>query len=342
MKRQVNIEEAVGLKLAHDVTEIRPGEFKGPAFRRGHVVRTEDLDHLRRIGKSSLFVLDLGDDELHEDEAVGLLAGALCGENVAPRGEPSEGKLELVAQAGGLLKVDAARLLEFNMLGSVMCATRHGDVVVKKGQVLAGTRAIPLVIERETVERAVKIATAAGGLIAVKKLAPRRVGVIVTGNEVFEGLIEDSFEPLIRRKVAELGSEVAEVVLAPDDTGRIQAAIERFVSNGMELVVLTGGMSVDPDDVTRLAVKRAGATRILYGAPVLPGAMLLVARIGEVMLLGVPACAIYYKATAFDLVLPRLIAGEQLTRRDIASLGHGGLCLSCKICSYPDCPFGKH
>jgi hypothetical protein len=342
MKRQVSIEDAVGLKLAHDITEIRPGEFKGPAFRRGHVVRAEDLEHLRRLGKANLFVLDLREDELHEDEAVGLLAGALCGENVAPSGEPREGKLELVAQDDGLLKVDTVRLLEFNMLGSVMCATRHGDVVVKKGQPVAGTRAIPLAIERETVARAVEIASAGGGLIAVKKLASRRVGVIITGSEVFEGLIEDRFEPLIRGKVTELGSRVMEVVLAPDDEGWIREVIEKFLAQKIELIILTGGMSVDPDDVTRLAVKQAGASRILYGSPVLPGAMLLVAQIGEVMLVGVPACAIYYQTTVFDLVLPRLLAGEQLTRKDIAALGPGGLCLDCKICDYPDCSFGKH
>jgi molybdenum cofactor synthesis domain-containing protein len=341
MNRKVAIEDAVGLPLAHDVTEIRPGEFKGARFRKGHVVRGEDLDDFRRIGKAHLFVLDIGEDELHEDDAVRIMVDALCGPNVGPQGEPVEGKVNLVALTDGLLKVDVGSLLSFNMLGAVMCATRHTDTVVKKGQRVAGTRAIPLVIKRGIAQRAADIAAAAGGIVSVKEIKSRKVGVIVTGTEVFSGLVEDRFEGVIRRKVEALGSRVSGAGVVPDDTERIADAIRRLLDGGAEIIVATGGMSVDPDDVTRAAIVQAGGSPVLYGSAVLPGAMFLLSRIGPVPVVGVPACAIYEKATVFDLVLPRLLAGETLDRADIAALGHGGLCLNCQRCRFPNCAFGK-
>lgn len=331
----------MGLPLAHDVTEIRPGEFKGASFRKGHVVRLEDLGHFRRIGKAHLFVLDIGEDELHEDDAVRIMVDALCGPNVGPQGEPVEGRVNLVALTDGLLKVQVGPLLSFNMLGEVMCATRHTNTVVRKGQRVAGTRAIPLVIERGIVQRAADIAAAAGGIISVKELKSHKVGVIVTGTEVFSGLVEDRFEGVIRRKVEALGSRVIAADLVPDDTERIAGAIRRLLDEGAELIVATGGMSVDPDDVTRAAIVGAGGSRVLYGSAVLPGAMLLLSSIGPVPVVGVPACAVYEKTTVFDLVLPRLLAGETPDRADIAALGHGGLCLTCRQCRFPDCAFGK-
>ena len=208
MRKKVKLQEAVGLPLAHDITEIRPGEFKGVAFKRGHVVQEKDLDHLRRLGKLNLYILSVEDDEYHEDEAVEILAKALCGNNVGWQGEPSEGKLKLVALADGLFKVDVRALMQFNMAGEVMCATRHTNTVVKKGQEVAGTRAIPLIIKKHVVERAADAAKKAGGVLTVKELRPQKVGVVITGNEVFHGVIKDRFEPIIRKKAADLGSEV--------------------------------------------------------------------------------------------------------------------------------------
>jgi len=341
MKRRVRVEEAMGLPLAHDVTETRPGEFMGPAFRKGHSVGPQDLDHFHRLGKAHLYVLDAATDELHEDDAVVLMASALCGENVGSRGEPVEGKLRLAALTDGLLKIDVPALLEFNLLGEVMCATRHTNTVVKQGQGVAGTRAIPLVIKRAVVDRAVDIAKAAGGIISVKKLYRRKVGVVITGNEVYHGLIEDRFEPIVRKKVTELGSAVVDVTFVPDDPDRISAAIRNLVENGAEAIVSTGGMSVDPDDVTRIGIAKAGGATCLYGSPVLPGAMFLISYVCDVPVLGVPACGIFFHTTVFDLVLPRVLAGEAITRHDIASLGHGGLCLDCEVCRFPGCAFGK-
>ena len=341
MQRRVRIEEAVGLPLAHDITEIRKGEFKGPAFKKGHIVRQEDLDYLRRLGKTYLFVLHLAEDELHEDEAVVILADALCGENVGWRGQPSEGKLKLIALTDGLFKVDVPALLAFNMLGEVMCATRHGNIIVSQGQEVAGTRAIPLLIKREVVEKAAGIAGRMSGILRVTPLRPYKVGVVITGNEVYEGLIQDRFEPIIREKVAALGSEVMEVVFTPDDAANISGIITTLVRNGAQVIVTTGGMSVDPDDVTRIGIREAGAEDIIYGSPVLPGAMFLVAYLKDIPIVGVPACGLFFKATVFDLVFPRILAGERITRADIAALGYGGLCLNCESCRFPDCAFGK-
>ena len=340
MKR-VRVEDAAGLPLAHDVTEIRPGEFKGPAFRKGHIVRREDMDHLRRLGKAHLYVLDMGKDELHENDAAKILSNALCGDNVGSLGEPVEGKIKLVALAHGLLRIDVRALLAFNMLGEVMCATRHEYTVVGNGQEVAGTRAIPLVIQRDVVDRAAGIASAAGGIISVKKLMRRRVGLVITGNEVYHGLIEDRFEPIVRRKVGEYGSDVVSAIIVPDETQRISVAIQDMLTEGVDVIITTGGMSVDPDDVTRVGIAQAGATSILYGSPVLPGAMLAIARIGDVPVVGVPACALHCPATVFDLLLPRVLVGETITRSAIAALGHGGLCLDCQECRFPDCAFGK-
>ena len=341
MHKRVKLEAAVGMPLAHDVTEIRPGDFKGPAFKKGHILREDDLDHLRRLGKNHLFVLDIAEDEMHENEAVEILVKALAGENVGPTGEPAEGKIALVALRDGLLDVDVQALLDFNMLGEVMCATRHTNEVVKEGQELAASRAIPLVIKRDVVQRAAGIAEAAGGIISVRELKERSVGVVITGSEVFHGLITDRFEPIIRNKVNRLGSAVSDVILTPDDGEQILGAIRKLLDDDADVIVVTGGMSVDPDDVTRASISKAGASPVIYGSPVLPGAMLLVSRIGEVPIIGVPACAIYYKATVFDLVFPRLLAGQDVTRKDIAALGHGGFCLGCDTCRFPDCPFGK-
>jgi len=117
--------------------------------------------------------------------------------------------------------------------------------------------------------------------------------------------------------------------------------IQACINDGAELIVTSGGMSVDPDDVTRMAIAEAGAEDIIYGTPVLPGAMFLSGRIGHIPILGVPACGMFFKITVFDLILPRVLAGEKISRKEIAEMGHGGLCRSCKRCQYPVCNFGK-
>ncbi len=341
MIRTVPIEEAVGLILAHDITEIRPKEFKGAAFRRGQVVRCHDLEHLRRLGKEHLFVLEPEPDEMHEDEAAAQMAEALCGEGVGLDGPPREGKISLKATRKGLLRVEVEALTSFNALGEVMCATRHTSTLVDKGHTVAATRAIPLVIKRMQIEEAVQIARSVDGVLRVLPLKPVRVGVLITGNEVYYGHIQDRFEPIIRDKVQAMGGEVLDVVILPDEDERIAKAALDLVSRGAEVLITTGGMSVDPDDRTRFALERAGARGIIYGSAVLPGAMFLVAYLNDIPILGVPACGLYHKTTIFDLIYPRILAGDRITRKDLAAMGHGGLCLQCETCCYPICPFGK-
>lgn len=341
MIKTIKVEDAVGLKLAHDITEIRPGEFKGPAFREGHTVCGEDICRLQRLGKNHLYVIELAEDEIHENEAAAVLAGAVAGDGVVWENNPKEGKINLYAARNGLLKVNVTTLAAFNLVDEVMCATLHSHTLVKQGDLVAATRAIPLVMKRVAIERAAAIARSQGAVVAVKALAPTPVGIIITGNEVFNGLIEDRFAPILSRKVTALGSEVAQIDFAPDDAGMIAQLISAHIDRGCRLLLLSGGMSVDPDDVTRHAIRQAGATEMFYGSAVLPGAMFLAAYIGDVPLLGVPACALHHRITALDLILPRVLAGERIGKKELALLGHGGLCRDCPECHYPSCAFGK-
>ena len=373
--KTIPVTEAVGTVLAHDITEIKKDEFKGRAFKKGHVIKKEDITHLQKLGKDNLFVLNVRPDDMHEDEAAYALAKALMGNGVAIEGEPKEGKINIIAERDGLLKVDKNTLTQFNMLGDVMCATLHSNTLVKKGQLVGGTRAIPLVVKRKTVEEAVAIADSVKthnntdsptGVIEVKKLRKLKVGIVITGNEVYYGRIKDAFAPVITKKMQEHGCEIVGIYYAPDDEALIEARLRELVEAGAELLITTGGMSVDPDDVTRFAIRKLGAGDIVYGSAVLPGAMFLVAYLQNksgvrsqesgvriqnselqtpnselIPILGIPACGMYHKTTIFDLILPRVLAGEIIGRKELAELGHGGLCLNCKTCSYPICPFGK-
>lgn len=342
MRKKIPVDQAVGMVLPHDITEIRPGEFKGRAFRKGHLIRPEDIPHLKRLGKEHVFALELGADEIHENEAALLLAEVLAGPGTAFSRDVVEGKVTITAATDGLLKVDPELLYQCNLLGEVMCATLHTNTVVRQGEALAGTRLIPLVAGRALVERAVAVlGSGPAPALRVLPLRRARAGLVITGNEVFHGTIEDRFEPVLRQKLEELGSEVLAVRFAPDDADHIAREIGACLEAGADLIVTSGGMSVDPDDLTRAGIGKAGATDIVYGTPVLPGAMFLVATIGTVPVVGLPACGMYSKRTVFDLILPRLLAGEKIDRRAMAALGHGGLCRNCPQCVFPACSFGK-
>lgn len=382
--KTIPVTEAVGTVLAHDITEILPGEFKGRAFRKGYIIREEDVCHLQRLGKENLFVLNIGKDELHEDDAAYSLANALMGERVKIKGEPKEGKINIISEIDGLLRINKDALLEFNMLGDVMCATLHNNTIVRKGQTVAGTRAIPLVVKKAIVEEAVAIANKvkreippcppllkggwgdfeSTGVIEVKEIRKPKAGVVITGNEVYYGRIKDAFAPIITEKIEAFNGEIVGIYYAPDNEDFIEARLRELIDAGADLLITTGGMSVDPDDVTRFAIRRLGATDITYGSAVLPGAMFLVGYISKehsaesiehgdnvvapcamryegIPILGIPACGMYARTTIFDLVLPRVLAGERVGRRELAELGHGGICLKCETCNYPVCPFGK-
>lgn len=335
----VKTTEAVGLILCHDMTQIIKDEFKGPRFRKGHVIREEDIPVLLSMGKEHVYIWKNDPGMVYENAGAEVLYQLCASEHMSPS-EVKEGKIEVIAEIDGLLKVDSEKLKALNALGELMIATRHGNFPVKKGDKLAGTRIIPLAIEQDKLDRAVAL----GGGKPILKLLPfqkKKAAVINTGSELYTGRIKDAFGPVIRDKLEEYGVEVIAQEILPDDEALVSEKISEFIEKGAEMVICTGGMSVDPDDITPSAIQKTGAEIVSYGAPVLPGAMFLLAYQGEIPIMGLPGCVMYAKRTVFDLVLPRILAGEKLAPEDLSSLGEGGLCLNCEICTYPNCGFGK-
>ena len=338
--KQIRTEDAVGHVLCHDITQIIKDVTKGVAFKKGHVVKAEDIPVLLSIGKEHLYIWEKDENMLHENEAAEILYGICHNEHIKPS-EVREGKIEAIATCDGLFKVDTERLIEINSIDQVMIATRHTNLAVKAGEKLAGTRVIPLLIEKEVMEE-VKRATGHKPLLQILPFQHKKVGIVTTGSEVYKGRIQDAFGPVIRKKLEPFGAEVLGQRIVDDKIERITEAIEDFLAQGADMIICTGGMSVDPDDVTPSAIKAVGAEIISYGAPVLPGAMFLLGYYGEdIPVMGLPGCVMYAGATVFDLVLPRIMAGEKLNKKDLVKLGHGGLCTGCKPCVYPHCSFGK-
>ena len=338
--KSVRVEDAVGMVLGHDITRIVRGETKERAFKKGHVVTAPDIPKLLDLGKKHIYVFELPGGCLHENDAARALASAAAGPGLS-LSEPKEGKIELSAQYRGLLTIDTEALEALNRIDQIMFATIHTNQVVEKGKKVAGTRVIPLVIDEQTITTAVELLKKNAPLIQVKPLAHRRIGIVTTGSEVFEGRIRDQFGPVLRDKFSRLGCEIVEQVIVPDDVEKIAGAIQDLVGKGADFIATTGGMSVDPDDVTPEGIRRAGGEVVTYGAPVLPGAMFLLAYREGIPIVGLPGCVMYCAATVFELIVPRLLAGEHISKNDFARLGHGGLCLGCEQCRYPDCGFGK-
>jgi len=335
----IDTTSAVGHVLCHDLTQIIPGEFKGPRFRKGHVVTEADIPILLSMGKEHLYVWEAGENTLHEDEAAELLRTLTQGEHMCAS-TPKEGKIELTAACDGLFLVDVPRLKQLNSLGEISVAARFSGFPVKAGDVLCGMRVIPLVISKAKLDEATRIVTAP--LLQLKPFPQKKCGVITTGSEVASGLIEDKFTPVLREKLAEYGCEISAHVTLGDDPAQITAAILEMLASGVDMVLCTGGMSVDPDDRTPLAIKNAGVEIVSYGAPVLPGAMFLLSYTADGRpVCGLPGCVMYSKRTIFDLVLPRLLTDVPITAGYLSSLGNGGLCLNCEVCTYPNCMFGK-
>jgi formylmethanofuran dehydrogenase subunit E len=343
MPTRVPVAEAVGRKALHDMTRIEPGKSKGPEFLAGQTITAGDVCRLQQMGRNSIYVQDesLPQGEfVHENDAAVSFAARMAGEGIACSGEPREGKIDFHAARSGLLQVDLEALERFNLTPNVMCATRQHCALVEEGRLVGGTRAIPLFLSRDNFSRAL----AALGDAPIMTIAPLRqakVGVLVTGTEVFQGLIEDRFAPIIRAKAEALGSTVVGEEFTPDDRQAIADGVKKLLDLGADLIVTTAGLSVDPDDVTRKGLEDAGMTDALHGAPILPGAMTLIGRIGSVQVMGVPACALFFKTTSLDVLLPRLLAGVPITRRDLARIGEGGVCLQCNTCTYPKCTFAK-
>lgn len=333
-------EDAVGQVLCHDITQIIRGVTKDAVFRKGHIITEEDIPVLLSVGKDQIYIWENDESMLHENEAAQILCN-ICQNEGMKASEVKEGKIELTAEHDGLFLVDHERLKALNALGELMIATRPGGFSVRQGDKLCGTRIIPLVIEKEKMARAKEVA----GEEPILKLLPfpaRKVGLVTTGNEVYYGRIQDTFTPVIEEKLSEYGAVVTEHVVLNDDHEKITKAIREMADHGVDLVLCTGGMSVDPDDRTPLAIKNTGARIVSYGTPVLPGAMFLLSYLPDGRpVCGLPGCVMYAKRTIFDLVLPKLIAGVEIKAAELAALGNGGLCLNCPECHYPNCGFGK-
>lgn len=333
-------EEAAGQVLCHDITKIVKGVTKDAVFRKGHVITEEDIPALLSIGKDHIYIWEKQEGMLHENEAAKILYHICRNEHMHPT-QVKEGKIELIADCDGLLKIDRKKLKAVNSLGEMMIASRHGNFPVRAGDKIAGTRIIPLVIEKDKMERA----KAVGGNAPIFQLKPfqkKKAGIVATGNEVYYGRIQDTFTPVVEEKLAEYSADIIGREVSGDNPEQIEEKIRLLLKKGAELIICTGGMSVDPDDKTPAAIRRAAAEVVTYGAPVLPGAMFLLAYTRQdVPILGLPGCVMYAKRTIFDLVLPRIMAGEKLEKEDFDILGEGGLCLSCPVCTFPNCGFGK-
>lgn len=341
--KEIRTEDAVGHVLCHDITQIIKDEKKGVLFKKGHIVREEDIPALLSIGKEHLFVWEKQEGFLHENEGAQILYKICAGDHMHGT-EVKEGKIELIADCDGLLKIRKKQLLEVNSLGEMMIASRHGNFPVRKGDKIAGTRIIPLVIEKEKMDRAEKLA-GEEPLFSILPFKNKKAGIVTTGSEVKKGLIQDTFTPVLKEKLGEYSCQVLGQTTPGDDRRQITADILKFIEEGADMVICSGGMSVDPDDRTPGAIKDTGAQIITYGAPVLPGAMLLLAYYKKngksIPILGLPGCVMYAKRTVFDLILPRIMADDPVKAEEIAAYGEGGLCLNCSVCTFPNCGFGK-
>ena len=336
----VKTENAVGHILCHDMTQIIKDEFKGARFKKGHIVTAEDIPVLLSMGKENIYVYEQIEGVLHENDAA-LRLCRICQNDFMTASDVSEGKIELKANIDGVLIVDKNRLDEINSIDEIMISTRKGNTAVKKGDKLCGTRVIPLVIDEKKLLDAEKIYDSKP-ILSLLPYTIKTAGVITTGSEVYNKRIEDKFTPVIIEKLEHFGVKVTEHIIVDDNIDNIKSAIEQMRNTFVEMILSTGGMSVDPDDNTPGAIKNSGAEIVTYGAPVLPGAMFLLGYFDDgVPIIGLPVCVMYAKATVFDLVLPRILAGVKLTKIDFVEMGEGGLCLGCDNCTYPLCPFGK-
>ncbi|MDE0027812.1 MAG: molybdopterin-binding protein [Deltaproteobacteria bacterium] len=323
MLKVIPVEEAVGLRLAHDITEIIPGGHKGPRFRRGHLIAEEDVPRLLDVGKAHIYIMDLAPDELHEEDAAKRLAQAAAGDGLTLT-DPSEGRVNLVAAHDGMLEVDEELLFRFNELGDLILATLPSGEFVREGTVVGGTRTIPILVKEDLVARAEALCRDRS-VVSVATMPAKKVYLLVTGSEVFTGRIKDGFEPAVRQKVEGMGSTLEPATLAPDDPDVIAVHIKDFAAQGAEVILVSGGMSVDPDDLTPEGIRRSGADVISHGFPVLPGSMFLMSYLGDIPVLGLSGCVLHDPVTAFDFMLPKLLAGNRVTREDILRMGHGGL-----------------
>lgn len=339
MIKKIKTEDGVGYPLLHDITGILPDGFKGVVFKRNHIIKESDIEKLKDLGKEHIYVGELEEHQVHEEDAILELAPLIVGENIEYK-KPSEGKISLKASSDGLFVIDSKGLQDINLVGDYTLATIPNYYKVRKGQNLVGARIVPLFTDREIVDKAKNIAENHKYIFQVKKFENLKVGIIITGDEVYYGRIQDKFEKVLRRKLSDYDCEILDVKFCPDDLEKIQEALDFYLENDADLVIFTGGMSVDPDDLTPTAIRNSKAEMIFQGVPIQPGNMLTVGKLENTYLVGVPGASINAPITSFDILLPRLFAKVEIKREDFMKMGEGGLCQNCEDCTYPVCYFG--
>ena len=337
--KKIPVEQAVGMTLCHDITKMVDG-FKGAAFRRGHVIREEDIEELLNIGKKTVFVWEENAGEIHEEDCA-LRMAAMAPVQGAHYTAPSEGKVLLMADTRGMLRVDTELLREINSIGDITISTLPDHYPVESGARLASMRIVPLVTKEEQIIAAERLC-AQRKLLDLRPYAHKKIGVIITGSEVYSGHIKDKFEPVVRRKMESYPAEILGVTICDDDLDMIINSAKAYLAKGADFLIFTGGMSVDPDDLTPTAIRRLGAQVVSHGVPSQPGNMTLVAYLSDVAILGVPGAAISLPTTIFDVLLPQIFTGDKLTKDDLIRLGDGGLCQMCRACHFPNCTFGRY
>ena len=337
--KKIRVQDAVGMTLCHDITKMVDG-FKGAAFKRGHVITEEDIPALLDIGKQNVFVWEENAGELHEEDCA-LRMAAMAPVQGAEYTPPSEGKVLLIARERGMFRVDTELLREINAIGDITISTLPDHYPVEPGARLASMRIVPLVTQESQILEAERLCQGRK-LLDLRPYRSRKIGVVITGSEVYNGRIQDKFEPVVRRKMERYPAQIVGVTICDDDLDMIVGAARAHLEQGADFLIFTGGMSVDPDDLTPTAIRRLGAQVVTHGVPSQPGNMTLVAYLGDIPILGVPGAAISLPTTIFDVLLPQIFAGDRLTRRDLINLGDGGLCQMCKTCHYPNCTFGRY
>lgn len=337
--KAIPVREAVGKILIHDITRIVPDTFKGPLFKKGHIITEADVEALLDIGKKNIYVTGMN-GEIHENDAASRIAKASLGNGIS-LSDPKEGKVGFTAQIQGLLKVNVQGLTELNSVPDVVFATLHTDQPVINGQELAGTRIIPLSIDEKMLIEAEEVCKQYFPIIEIKPFRKFNVGIVVTGSEVYSGRIKDGFGPVVQKKFEALGSNIMRKEIVSDELDMTISSIKRLIADGADMIAVTGGMSVDPDDLTPAAIRAVGGKIVSYGVPVLPGAMFMLAYINKIPIVGLPGCVMYHRASIFDLIVPKILAGEEILKSDLVQMGHGGFCSSCKTCRFPSCSFGK-
>lgn len=337
--KKVKVQDAIGMELCHDITEMNDG-FKGVAFKRGHIIQQSDIEHMLNIGKRTIFVWEENAGEIHEDDCARRMA-AMAPVNGAHYTEPAEGKVLLFADQRGLFRVNTKLLKKIDSIGDITICTLPDHYPVEAGARLASMRIVPLVTQESQILEAERLC-AEEKLLELHPYLPKKIGVIITGSEVYTGRIQDKFEPVVRAKMKQYPGEIVGITICDDDLDMIVNAARKHLESGADFLIFTGGMSVDPDDLTPTAIRQLGADIVTHGVPSQPGNMTLVAYLGEIPILGVPGAAIKLPTTIFDVLLPQIFAGDRITKEELINLADGGLCQMCKACHWPNCTFGRY